>query len=516
MKRLLLCIPNQSVHYQGVNARPQVSLPLGILSIAAFLKENGWEGEIGVYDARLSARFVTIEEDGASIALFGDDDDGMAARIAEFAPDVVGISNMFSAQFPRALRMAEIAKQVDPRIVVVMGGPHVSVFPEETLERPCCDYVVVGEGEERMLALLRCLEAGEIPAIPGVLGRPEDRSLLRNHPSVKVDFIKDVDNLPLPAYDMVDVERYFELQNSGFSPRTREWGKRAATVITSRGCPHRCTFCSIHATMGYRWRSHSPDYVRRHISLLRERYGVDFIHFEDDNLTHDPGRYDQLLDVMLSLTPRIPWDTPNGVRGDGWTLERVRRTKESGCQYLAVAIESAVQSVLDNVVKKRLDLSQVDNLMGFARGEGLRLMAFYVVGLPGERLQDIDATFRYALTRYFRYGVWPGMNLAVALPGTELGRIAVRDGLRDPSLPYAANQLTTAEFSPSDIQKRFRRFQYLKMLIFIWRSLTSWRDFRYNFSLVWRYRASVANEFRKMAGFKPAAANGKAAVSPCA
>lgn len=500
MKRLLLCIPNQSVHYQGVNARPQVSLPLGVLSIAAFLRENGWAGDVRIYDARLSARLTTIEENGAPLTLFGDDDDAMAARIAEMAPDVVGISNMFSAQFPRALRMAEIVKQACPHAVVVMGGPHVSVFPEETLKHPCCDYVVVGEGEERMLALLRCLEAGEAPAIPGVLGCAEDSRLLRNHPSVRVDFIKNVDDLPLPAYDMVDVERYFALQADGFSPRTREWGRRAATLITSRGCPHRCTFCSIHATMGYRWRSHSPDYVRRHITLLRERYDIDFIHFEDDNLTHDVERYDRLLDVMLELTPRIPWDTPNGVRGDGWTLERVRRTRESGCQYLAVAIESAVQDVLDKVVRKRLDLAQVDDLMAFARREGLRLMAFYVVGLPGERLEDIDATFRYALVRYFRFGVWPGMNLAVALPGTELGRIAARDGLRDPTLPYAANQLTTPEFSPAKIQKRFQRFQRLKMLVFLWRSLTSWRDLRYNFSLVWRYRTNVANEFRKAVG----------------
>ncbi|WP_084027885.1 B12-binding domain-containing radical SAM protein [Magnetospirillum gryphiswaldense] len=500
VKRLLLCIPNQSVHYRGMNARPQVSIPLGILSIVAFLRENGWAGDVRVYDARLSASFTTTQEKGGRVTLFGDDEATMGKRIAEIAPDVIGISNMFSAQFPQALRMAEVAKQACPNAVVVMGGPHVSVFPEETLEQPCVDYVVVGEGEERMLALLRCLEAGETPAIPGVLGRPEDRRLLRDHPLVKVNFIKEVDDLPLPAYDMVDVERYFELQANGFSPRTREWGQRAVTMITSRGCPHRCTFCSIHATMGYRWRAHSPDYIRRHIALLRERYAIDFIHFEDDNLTHDSERYDRLLNILLELLPRLPWDTPNGVRGDGWTLERVRRTRESGCQYLAVAIESAVQNVLDKVVRKRLDLAQVDNLMVFTHQEGLRLMAFYVVGLPGERLEDIDATFRYALARYFRFGVWPGMNLAVALPGTELGRIVERDGLRDPSLPYAANQLTTSEFSPADIQKRFRRFQRLKILIFLWRSLTSWRDLRYNASLVWRYRSSIANEFRKAFG----------------
>ena len=496
--KLMLCIPHQLVHFDGVNARPQVSLPLGILSMAAYLRAQEWTGSIDVYDARLSARFSEVETPQGRRAIFGDDEAEMAARIVAVAPDVVGISNMFSAQFERALRTAEIVKEQLPDAIVVIGGPHASVFPLDVLAHPAIDYVVVGEGEERLHALLQCIEIGEQPQIQGVLGRQEDAGLLRKNPRVKISFIKSVDDLPLPAYDMVDVERYFELQANGFSPRTREWGKRAVTVITSRGCPHQCTFCSIQATMGYRWRPHSADYVRRHLRLLRERYAVDYLHFEDDNLTHDPARFDQLLDVFEEFSPSIPWDTPNGVRGDTWTLERVRRSKEAGCQHLVVAIESAVQRVLDHVVRKRLDLSQVDDLMRYTDQVGLRLMAFYVVGLPGERLEDIDTTFRYALTRYFRYGVWPGMNLAVALPGTELHEIAERENLRDSSLPYAANQITTSAFCPADIDVRYRRFQRLKLMIFVWRTFTSWRDLSYNLKLVWSYKSQALRELGKL------------------
>lgn len=497
--KLMLCIPHQLVHFEGVNARPQVSLPLGILSMAAYLREQQWSGSIDIYDARLSARFSEVETASGRCVIFGDDESEMAARIVATAPDVVGISNMFSAQFERTLRTAEIVKAHLPNAVVIVGGPHVSVFPTDVLTHPAIDYVVVGEGEERLHALLQCIEIDEIPQIQGVLGRPQDVELLRKNPRVKVSFIKTVDDLPLPAYDLVDVERYFELQANGFSPRTREWGKRAVTLITSRGCPHQCTFCSIQATMGYRWRPHSAEYVRRHIRLLRERYGVDYLHFEDDNLTHDPARFDELLEVLEEYTPPIPWDTPNGVRGDTWTLERVRRSRDSGCQHLVVAIESAVQRVLDHVVRKRLDLSQVDDLMRYTDKVGLRLMAFYVVGLPGETLKDIDETFRYALARYFHYGVWPGMNLAVALPGTELHEIAERDKLRDPSLPYAANQITTSEFNPADIAVRYRRFQRLKLLIFLWRTLTSWRDLSYNLKLVWNYKMVALRELGKLA-----------------
>ncbi|GAB3450769.1 B12-binding domain-containing radical SAM protein [Insolitispirillum peregrinum] len=495
--KLLLCIPHQQIQFAGVNARAQISLPLGILSMAAYLREQNWPGEIDIYDARLSATIHEQHTPDGPITVFGDDEQTMAERIRAAQPDVVGISNMFSAQFSRSERLAEIVREVCPQAITVVGGPHVSVFPEQTLAHPAFDYVVVGEGEERLYALLQSIEQGEVPEIPGVLGRPEDTRLLRQHAKVKVDFIKSVDDLPLPAYDMVDVDRYFALQAAGFSPRTREWGKRAVTVITSRGCPHRCTFCSIHATMGYRWRAHSPDYVRRHLDLLRTTYRVDYLHFEDDNLTHDPARFDELLDMLLEQSPRLPWDTPNGVRGDTWTLERVRRAKESGCQYLAVAIESAVQRVLDHVVRKRLDLSQVDNLMDYANTVGLRLMAFYVVGLPGETLKEIETTFEFAISRYRRFGVWPGMNLATALPGTELHDITVREQLRDPSLPYAANQITTDEFSPQDIAVRYRQFQRQKLKVFVWRSLTHWRDFRENLKLVWYYRGVAMRELKK-------------------
>lgn len=496
--RLLFCIPPQWVHFEGVNARPQVNIPLGVLSMAAYLQAQGWNGTIEVYDARLSAGLHAADP---TRRIFGDDEDEVRRRVREAAPDVVGISNMFSSQFGQALRMAELVKEEVPGAVVVLGGPHVSVFPEESLAHPAVDFVVVGEGEERLLALLRCLEQGMPPSIPGVVGRPEDMALLRPHPRVKVDFIATVDDLPLPAYDLVDMERYFHLQANGYSPRTREWGRRAVSIITSRGCPHRCVFCSIHATMGYRWRAHGMDYLRRHLALLRDRYRIDFIHFDDDNLTHDPERFDGLLDLLLEFEPRLAWDTPNGVRGDGWNFERVRRTKDSGCQYLAVAIESGVQRVLDQVVRKRLDLMQVDGLMADARRVGLRLMAFYVVGLPGETLAEVEATFTYALDRYRRFGVWPGVSLAVALPGTELHETATREGLRDPNLPYAANQIATTEFSPADIATRYRAFLRARLAVMVWRGIIHPEDLRDSLRLAWRYRSVAWRELRKATGW---------------
>ena len=152
---------------------------------------------------------------------------------------------MFSWQIEQAFDMAALAKAVCPNATVIFGGPHASSFPEDTLAMDGVDYVFMGEGEERLYNFLLKHEKGEEISIQGVIGKNEDLKLLKPSKKTPIDFIHPLDDLPIPAYDLVDVDRYFHLQANGFSPRAREWGKRAVTLLTSRGCPHQCIFCSI-------------------------------------------------------------------------------------------------------------------------------------------------------------------------------------------------------------------------------------------------------------------------------
>jgi anaerobic magnesium-protoporphyrin IX monomethyl ester cyclase len=487
--KVLFVVPNLLISSRGFAAAPYVSLPLGVLSIASFLRENGWDGEMEVYDARLSAK-TSYNDIGEK--LFGDTDWEMADFIGASDPDVVAISNMFTSQFSRALRAAELAKTACPDCMTVLGGPHVSSFPLEVIREPNVDFVVMGEGEERMLSLLQALARCERPQIQGVLGGEEDAELLRPNPRVRIRFINDIDTLPLPAYDMVDVERYFQLQSNGYSPRPREWGSRAVTLITSRGCPHQCIFCSIQTTMGYRWRPHSVAYVKDHIAFLQARYQIDFIHFEDDNFSHDPGRYDEIIEGLLALANPIQWDTPNGIRGDTWTRDRVRKTKESGCQYLTVAIESTSQHVLDKVVKKRLDLAKVNEFIRYCYDENLRMNAFYVIGMPGETMEDIEGTVRTALKYYWKFSVWPILSIAMPLPGTEMYEIVTRENYHKKELGFGYGVVETEHFTPKKLNDAYKKFTRVKILIFLCRSLMSWEELRYHMRLVWNFRSQAA------------------------
>lgn len=487
--KLLLCVPNQLVRLDGMKARPAVSPPFGVLSIAAYVRQSEWRGSVQIYDARLSAAFRREDDHW----IFGDTDAQIETRIRSANPDVIGISNMFSSQIDRAYHFANLARQAAPNATIILGGPHVSVFPLEALSRPCIDYVVIGEGEERLSQLLIALQRGENhPQIPGVAADRDDLDLLRPNPRAPVSFADPLDKLPFPAYDLVDMESYFALARRGLSPRFREWGQRPISMLTSRGCPHKCVFCSIQTTMGYKFRAHSPAYARKHIQHLVDDYGVDFIHFEDDNLVHDTERYDQIVDFMLTFNPRIKWDTPNGVRGDAWTLERVRRAKKSGCQFLTVAIESGVQRVVDDIVRKRLDLKKVDEMMHYCQEVGLRLHAFYIIGFPGETLSDIKATVAYALERYWRFGVVPMLQPLIPIPGTDVYDEIAAQGLHNGTIQTAYNQVKTGDFDPDVIQSIYRTYLRKRLLIFALRSLTSLSELAYNARLILKYPKGAA------------------------
>lgn len=473
-KKLMLVIPPQILRSpSGVDSKPSVSIPLGILYIAAYIKKQKWSGQIDIYDARLSAK-STKYPDGT--VMFGDTWEEVAERIRSAKPHVVGISNMFSWQIDAAVRLSQVVKLVDPEAVTVLGGPHASTFPKEMVVEPTIDYVVMGEGEERLYSMLVALDAGEPIQIQGVLNCEEDASLLRKNKLAPIKFIPSLDDIPIPAYDLIDVERYFYLQSHGYAPRAREDGLRAVTILTSRGCPHQCIFCSVQTTMGYKFRHHSPEYIKKHIEFLRKNYRIDYIHFEDDNFTYDIPRYEEIIDILLNLSPIIRWDTPNGVRADSWNLERIKRTKAAGCQYLCIAIESSVQRVIDDVVKKKLDLSKVEPVMQACKQVGLPLLAFYVIGLPGERADEITANIDYAIDKYRRYGVYPTFSLANPLPGTEFYDIVVNQNLfdgvtvKDPPRP---NSIKTDEFDPEFIRKVFADANRRKRMITILEMLTS-------------------------------------------
>jgi radical SAM superfamily enzyme YgiQ (UPF0313 family) len=439
-----------------------------IFGAAALIKAKH---DVRIYDAIVDAgeeRWGFEESPG--LFKMGATEDEIARVVSDWSPDVVGIGNPYSSQLPNAIRTAEVAKKASPSSTVVVGGPHATVMPSSFLyPRAPFDYVVMGEGEVTMVELLDALLGRcDIRTVKGISYVDRGRLMVQE----KREFIENLDDLPLPAYDLVDMERYFTFNRKGRDGREYyryPGAERAISFITSRGCPFQCIFCSIHLVMGRRFRAHSVDAVLSHIRFLKDQYGLEHIHFEDDNLTFDTTRFVKILDGIRENGFQITWDTPNGVRADTLDREILTKCRDSGCTYLRIGVESANDAVRSGIIRKRLDLNRVVEVARLCKTLGIDLEAFYIIGLPGEKIPQMKETLDFAAKEERLHGLYPyGMFTATPLIGTELFRQCQEKGYLskppDPQSLATATQgdgmIRTEEFSPdqvSALQKEFRR-----------------------------------------------------------
>jgi anaerobic magnesium-protoporphyrin IX monomethyl ester cyclase len=461
MKSLLIRPPARFI--EGA-IKPAISLPTGLLYLASVLEQAG--RTVGIYDAQLNNNRPVIRDADGTLHM-GDSWDAVQAKIRAYRPDLVGISCMFSAQMENALRLAEIVKQIDPGIVTIIGGSHPTVRPADFFEKTSAiDLVCLGEGEFTLRDVVQKLAAKEaLSDVPGIAVR--EKGTLKINPARPR--ISPLDEIPLPAYHLINLEDYFNLYAQGYTDRPipRSSGfERSVSIITSRGCPHLCVFCSVHLHMGRAWRAHSVDYVKRHLDLLTGTYGVRHIHFEDDNVSLDARRFQGILKLIQDARPALSWDTPNGLRVDTLTRDMLQLCRDSGCVYIIFGVESGNQQVLDKIVNKRLDLASVLRAAAWAQEIGIDAMAFFVIGFPKETKSQMQDTADFAVGLQARYDVTPFLFVATPLPGTKLEQICIEEGYIPHALsPQELARMTqgamyigTDTFSAADIEEVKKSF----------------------------------------------------------
>jgi radical SAM superfamily enzyme YgiQ (UPF0313 family) len=388
-------------------------LPLGLLQIAAVLIGKGEKVEL------VDGIMPEGEGKEGGDNFFGITLEDVKKRIERVDFDIAGISAQFTFQWENAAQTAKICKDINPSAKVIVGGAHASVAFQDILkEHDYIDIAVRGEGEYVSPVLIdRIRQKAPLDGIKGIAYRKNGEIKLSQN-----EFIQDLDSLPFPAYQLVDMEKYFWLVKKYFT-RTgyafKGW-ERGVTLITSRGCPFSCVFCSIHLHMGKKWRAHSPEYVLRHIDYLVKNYKVKYIHFEDDNFTLDPRRCEAILQGIVDNGWDVRWDTPNGVRADTFDESLLKKCRQSGCTHLIFGIESGCQEVLDKVIGKNLRLPKAEEALRLAKRIGVDVKAFYMMGLPGETKKDIQQTVRYFLRGVWKYECFGGIGMAVPLLGTPL------------------------------------------------------------------------------------------------
>jgi len=353
-------------------------------------------------------------------------------EIKQRNPDIVGVAGPFTSQIDNTLKVVELAKQVNPKILTVVGGPHVSTVPKEFLEEAkSVDIAVTGEGEYTLLEVAQYFEDKKpLDEILGIAYRQDGVVTL----NAARPFVENLDELPYPAYHLVDMEYYLSNKKIGY----RSFQNRAISMVTSRGCPFNCCFCAVHLHMGKGFRAHSAKYVLNHIQHVVDTYGVKNIFFEDDNLTLDLKRFETICDGLIERKIKIRWETPNGIRADRLNMELLKKMKKSGAVSIFVGVESGDQEILNKVVCKSLDLNRVVEFAKNAKQIGLKTGAFYIIGFPGEKKENMQRTVDFALRLKRDYDV--GMHLFTATPsyGTRLYEQCKKNGYLEADLSWNA------------------------------------------------------------------------------
>jgi len=390
--------------------------PLGLMYIASYLEKYGYE--VGILDTIVEG-YTQERRIADDVIIYGLSDQEIVSRIQEFGPDIVGISWLFSSLEISVRHVAKLVKDVDPSIVVIIGGSHPSMTVNALLSDTNLDFIVIGEGEATFLQLLQVLESGDnLEKVDGLAWREE--SSIRVTP--KSNYIENLDSLPFPARHLVPLHRYSELR----APHGDLLRVPYTPMITSRGCPGRCTFCLSRKLWGPRYRYRSVSNMLEEMIDVITRYSVREIHFEDDNLTANPERAAELFRQMMALGMDLVWVTPNGLAVNTLNESLLSLMKASGCYSVSLAIESGSKEVLEKIIRKPVDLDKARRLVKYAKSIGLRVTGFFVIGFPGETRKQIMETVSFIEELDFDS---VGLMIATPYPGTELLQICTRENL---------------------------------------------------------------------------------------
>ncbi len=408
-------------------------IPLGLAYLAASLERQGFR--VDVLDSLVRVRTLAEFER----ALQGRD------------VDVVGVTAMTDA-VRGALEAADIVRSVLPNATSVLGGAHMATYPAETLARGAFDFGVVGEGEQTFPELVKAIRDGKnMEAIPGVLSK-ESLDTRNLHLKPRLD---DLDRLPHPDRSLFPNRAY----------RTALGRNPVTYLISSRGCPFTCTFCD-HGFWGRKVTYHSPEWVVEEMERCRAAGAREF-YIYDETFNLKPERVFRICDLIRKRRLDLSWVV--SARVDTIDREMIRSLKAAGCRQMRFGVETGVERHLRNL-KKGVTLEQIRRAFRTCQAVGMETYAYFMLGLPGETVEEMEASVRWALELD---PDWVNFNILMMKPGTEIYREAVARGTHPPDFWKACLDdracesdcyLLPPDMSAADmnrfIQKAYRRFYF--------------------------------------------------------
>jgi len=415
MKIALIFPPNI---YQTKQSMP----PLGIAWLAAVLRQNGFK-DIVLIDS-MANRYSNEQ---------------IVDLLKKEGPDLIGISFGTQIRFS-AFDLARLIKKDFPKVPIVAGGPHPTLTSQDTLENiPEIDIIVRGEGEISFLNLVKNIELGkDFSGVKGISFRNKNGEIVHNPPESP---IHDLDSLPLPARDLLPIEKY--------DKTTTLSNKRTLNIMTSRGCPYWCVYCSTSEQWGHQIRHRSPKNVVDEIELILKEYPfIEGIRFFDDVLTMDKKRVLLICDEIIKRKIDFVWECE--VRANTVDEEIITAMKKAGCEFIDLGIESGSDRILKNI-KKGITVEQAIEAAKIIKKAGIGLKAFFMHGLPGETYEDIKKTVFLSRYLYYNLGVeGTTQGVSIIYPGTTLEAMAKEMGTLPKDFSWAKYYERDRSYPPLD------------------------------------------------------------------
>jgi anaerobic magnesium-protoporphyrin IX monomethyl ester cyclase len=418
--------------------------PLGLGYIAAILNMHGHSTRI--YDAEHSSKCKSLTwlEASHNYHLYLDalndnhhtEWNNFSNLLTQIKPQVVGIS-VLSVKVPSALRLASLCKEFDKNIIVVMGGDHATIAPQELLANENVDFVVRGEGEYTMLELVEYLnkDRSGIEKIDG-LSYKENGLIIHNKSR---ELIHDLNALPFPA-----IESIFDLKNY----RPVDLG----IMMTTRGCPYSCTYCGVANTWGHKVRFRSIENIVSEIKMLKNKYDVTYFSFRDASFTINREHVLEFCQQLIREDLNISWECLT--RLDLLDDDLVSKMKNSGCITIRIGIETGNVRLMQQMGRK-LTLNQIKKAAKMLNEHDMFWAAYFMFGVPGETKETIEDSLKLITEINPPFVTISRYSL---IAGTEMYEEAKRSGLISEPVDWSleSNQSTLKSYSQHINQKEFK------------------------------------------------------------
>jgi anaerobic magnesium-protoporphyrin IX monomethyl ester cyclase len=464
------------IQNQGIELHP----PLGLGYLAAYFRKFLPNIAVAILDANAMAVRTCLSENYVDMPKLWRD---LQTAMEAHKPDLVGISCLFHSTAAPAHKTAAIVKKIDPTIYTVLGGNYAHVSFDQALKDPYVNFVIFSEGELTLLNLVQAINREEdLSTVPGIAFRDQASNIVKTQRQELIANINDIPECDRSSFDIAFYSKYGRQFAFRFLDRNTTC---ITTLIASRGCPHRCTFCAARLSWGGKIRYRSPSLVVDEMLRLRDQYGVNAFCFLDDNLAAIKRDFIRLADEICRRTPGINWFSLGGMQVSSLSDEVVDAIYRSGCKWFILPVESANPETLKKIYKPHTPQTVARVIQSIRRYDDAWIAANIITGFPFESKADIESNLRCVTDLDLD---WVYIFRFMPLPGTQMHQDCVNAGYIqpyawNPDFPGELAVLNTPEFDADYVAERNYAFNaeynFFKNRNTKRRPLQAIRDFQY-------------------------------------